>query len=237
MMTAWVIVSVLFAGFAILKHVPQMRDLFFAHKKYVKGNVQIDPSDSMGEMVAFAKEYYKLSPSLEYMAQNTKDVFLREALMAYLGGAVRGHDMLRALRTKADEQYKLHLDVIVRIQNMTKFLPAIGWVAALASAGWIFSESDASMFFYRAVTVFPYLLGAVVYGLSISYFIAEPTAHCVAAWAKIEREKNLLLIESLAQMIKKKSVYEWYETVNLTLPTKARDEMSQQMTGETCRAA
>lgn len=218
-MIIWAVASLAFGAFVLYKHAPQLRLLFSEHKKYSELEKNPPNLNVLYELIDFSKEYYQFSPNLENFVAGIKDDFLKDSLKTFLGGAVRGHDMLRALRKRADARYEANVAKICDLRSISKFLPAVGWAVALCATFWLFGTgTSVENYMLRSSFAFTTIMVSIFYGLSVLYYFVEPTVLKIEKLAYAVRAKDILVIEAISHLMKKNTAYEVFEAVNLNLP-------------------
>ena len=223
----WISLAALFSIAVLYRHVPQMIFLIKSYRHYREKTHDLHGLGALCEVVDFAKKYYDLAPSIENDVNNMKDHFLRESLQTFLTGTVRGHELLRGLRRKADEKYEEELRNAQKIKATAKFLPVIGWIVALGAALWTFSTGHEGAYLEYASRAFAFVVASVFYGLGVIYFVLEPTLDRVEKTAFSERVKNILIVEAISHLMKKQSAYEMFEAINVSLPPSAKLKFAQ----------
>ena len=169
--------------------------------------------------IDFSKEYYQFSPNVEKFVSEIKDDFLKDALKTFLTGAVRGHDLLRALRQRADERYEDSVAKIAELRSISKFLPAVGWAVAMSATFWLFGTgTGVENYVARSSFAFSCMMVGIFYGLTIMYYFVDPTVRKIEKYAFAVRVKDILIIESVSHLMRKNTAYEVFEAVNLNLP-------------------
>jgi flagellar motor component MotA len=215
----WVGLVTVFSAYAVIKHGQDLKKLFgmwisIHHHSYDKTAPLV-----VRDLIRFANQHSRFAPGLELEVEDFQDNFLKYALRAYMTGAIRGSDLLRALRQSAEEHEGHDLSVLNELDSIRAFLPAMGWGTALLGLAWFF-QADVGGHNYMASAgyVFAAVIAAVMYGLGLSYAVMRPLENKVLNEAEARRRKNQLVIEGVSLLMKNKSPFEIYEHLNLLLP-------------------
>jgi flagellar motor component MotA len=224
MLVSWVVFAG--AGGAVAYfHFRHLLSVFKMWNFYRNADAKNQVHSVAQELIDFSREYYQYSPGLEKSVQTLRDSFLREAIVSYLAGAVRGHEWLRTLRQKAETYQVDEMQNMHKLERAAAFLPAIGWCVGLSSMYWFLMAGNEGWVPSRMGVAFSYVLASIVYGLILHYVFIEPTASRLQRYAEESRRKNGFLIEGLSALAKKSSTLELYEAVNLMLPPNEKLDM------------
>ena len=93
----------------------------------------------------------------------------------------------------------------------------LGWLVAVSGVIWLFKEPTANLG-AQVATVAVVTLGAVIYGVVLTYLVVNPICDYLLEQAKQNRVKNLMIVEGVGLLLKKKNPFEVLEAVNLALP-------------------
>lgn len=223
-MLIWNVLSLVVVTVVCLIHFKQMFKFAGLYRQYRARKGSLHPRQSFAELMEFAKSYYEFSPSMQERVKAINDVFLRESVTSFLHGGIVGHELLRTLRQKADQKFENDIAVLHDIQFGVRTLPAVGWAVAIGSTIWMFNTGGEAITFERAASAFSVTMAAVFYGLTITYLIVMPLMEKVWRGAREERSKNTLLVEALGHMMRKKSPFELYETIQVLIPDSLRPQ-------------
>lgn len=219
-MIFWNILSLLIVGFVVVLHARHMTQFFKLYRQYARVTQRPHPRESFSDLMDFARAYYEFSPDLEMKVRKIKDTFFREAATAFLHGGVVGNDLVNALNLKADKKFESEVAAIHDLHFHMRSLPAVGWAVAVGASIWMFNSGDAAISLERAGLAFAITMGAVFYGLFVTYVFSMPLMEKIWRAAHEERQKNALLAEGLAQVMRKKNPFELYEGMQMLIPEK-----------------
>jgi flagellar motor component MotA len=179
---------------------------------------EYDMEKSAASLIGFSQAYHNYSADMDELIHNTQDPFLKNALETVLNGSLRGHDLLKGLRLKAQTQYQEDVGKAYVIKKLQNFLPLIAWMVGIYSVLEVFTHVGESTLGLSTVWGVSLTLWAVFYGVVMSYFVVNPTFNYLMNQAKKNRQKNLMIIEGLGLVMKRKTPYEILESLNLAMP-------------------
>lgn len=226
-MVLWNILSLIIIAFVAVMHVRQMAKFTSLAKEFYRRRTHFHPKQAFTELLEFSKAYYEFSPAMQEKVAEIRDPFLRDSVGAFLHGGIVGHDLLRGLRQKADQKFESDIAILHDIHFVMRSLPALGWAVAIGSTIWMFNTGGGPITFERAASAFSMTLAAVFYGLGLTYMVAMPLMERIWRSARDERNKNCMIVEGLGHLIRKKSPFELYETIQVLLPDNIRPNFQQ----------
>jgi flagellar motor component MotA len=224
----WVALASGFSAYAIVKHGLDLKKLVWHWVAKRDQKFESWAANVVRDMVHFTSQHNRFAPGLELEVDEYKDEFLKNALKAYMTGAIRGPDLLRTLRQAAEEREVIDLSGLDDLDSIRKFLPAMGWGAALLGLAWFFTEGHAEGMSYmqHAGYIFASVIAVVMYGLALSFFVLGPVEGHIIGKADATRRKNHLVIEGMSLILRKKSPFEVYEHLHLLLPPGVHVDLS-----------
>lgn len=208
-------------------HARQMYRFFNLYKKVSKAGGGPDARHAFTEFLSFARAYYEFAPSLEERVKSYQDPFLREAVSAFLHGGIVGAELLRTLRQRTDQQFDADVTGMQDLQHIIRGLPAVGWAMAIAATIWLFNTGGEPIAFERAGMAFSVCMAGAAYGLMLTYTVMMPAMEKVWRTAHENKAKNAALVDGLSHLMRKKNVFELYETIQVLLPEESRPKWAE----------
>jgi len=196
------------------------------HMDRLSGRIDHDGEQGVKELLRFAESYQQCAPNLEAKIKLMTDGFVRTCAQAILDGTLRGHDLLKSLRQRAQTQYFEQMTQAKRLTRLNDSVPAVGWALSIMAAFWLLRNPQ-EISFDQVATGIGLLCAYATYALVFHYFVMAPAIRYVIYRARQERLKNLVVVEGVRQVMEKRQPYEILDVLNLSLPTEQRLEWSE----------
>jgi len=219
-------IIVVIVGCMAVLHVRQMMRFFDLYKKFKGVDADPDARQAFMEFLSFARAYYEFAPSLEERVKSYQDPFLRETVTAFLHGGIVGSDLLRTLRQRAEQKFETEVSLMHELQLVVRGLPVVGWALAIAATIWMFNTPEA-VSFQRVGLAFSVCMAGAAYGILLTYMVMMPLMEKIWRTAHENKAKNSALVDGLSHLMRKKNVFELYETIQVLLPEENRPKWAE----------
>lgn len=179
-------------------------------------DVKTDYTEIISDLMKLS-ELNRANIPLEKSVAELKDLFLKDAMISFTDQVLDKRNLLRVVKSRADNIYQHYLHDAGRFKTISKFPPAFGMMGTTIGMIVLLSKlsgADAAKHIGPAMSI---CLITTMYGVALANLLLIPIAENLIAVAKEQYFKNMIITEGVKLIYEKTNPVELAEILNAFL--------------------